>query len=758
MLAFKRILIMMMIISTGVSFPSYQEDEILVISDLPVEPSLLSSNLYTQKETDLRDARNTLVSLEGSVLISENDQVALYFNPLDASIDLLQKSTDYVWSSTINIDYAAKDQNDMPIYPDQTTEDDRGLNSFIWRNKVASPVWITYFAGSENNPQLREESLFESPMSTFEYTILSDVVFIELYFGISQVRLTYQVTLTERGFQIQLDQESIRESSNAKLASIAIYPFLGAAKKDLIPGYIMVPDGVGALFRFDQYDQFTSPYQKRLYGQDFAVSTFIDETSIIKDDLDITANTYGMVHGVNQQGYLTIIEEGQAYANMIVYPADVITDFFFAYTSFIVRSSYRQPLNQSQTNSVLRVQEEKNPFNIQMTYAFLANEQANYVGMANLYQQYVVSRDGLTLKSASMPPIHLDVLLQDNKRAFIGRDTFLMTHVRDLIEMVSSFDPTQKLILTLRGGSSVGYSGASLDVFPLSSRVGTQAEWDSLLNKDNVSVYIYVEPLKIYTSSSFHNQLMIARGRHLLPYRFVDDYGSYDYVNPYDYNTRLSQLHQDILDAGFDGIAYDNLGRLIYGSFGDQPFSREDMLHLSQDLTVSNGVFQPYDFAFGAQAIFDLPLTHSLHAKMTDTVPFLTYALAGYQDVFGSYHNYFGNTSHTLLKMIDFHVFPSFQVTQESPYLLLDSPNQTWISTRFDVWEDEIHRQSNVIFDVLSHVYGDTVESRFIPDVGISVITYQSGQQVLVNYTHETYVYDGVKIDPMSAFVREVIR
>ena len=59
---------MMMIISTGVSFPSYQEDEILVISDLPVEPSLLSSNLYTQKETDLRDARNTLVSLELSLI------------------------------------------------------------------------------------------------------------------------------------------------------------------------------------------------------------------------------------------------------------------------------------------------------------------------------------------------------------------------------------------------------------------------------------------------------------------------------------------------------------------------------------------------------------------------------------------------------------------------------------------------------------------------------------------------------------------
>jgi hypothetical protein len=60
-----------------------------------------------------------------------------------------------------------------------------------------------------------------------------------------------------------------------------------------------------------------------------------------------------LIHGVNQQGYLTIIEEGQAYATLTVYPADVITDFFFAYTTFIYRSSYRQPLNQSQTNTFM---------------------------------------------------------------------------------------------------------------------------------------------------------------------------------------------------------------------------------------------------------------------------------------------------------------------------------------------------------------------------------------------------------------------
>jgi len=754
-LVFKRILVMFFVLSTGVSFSNLENEAILVIGNYPVSQTLLSSNAYTQPETDLRNAINPLVSTEGSVLVDENEHLSLYINPEDLSIDIFQKDTEYVWSSTIHLDYAKKDENDEPLFPDQTTEGDRGLNSLIWRNKVASPVWISYFGGSENNPQLREESFFESSNSRFDLDILSNGISVQLFFGISQIELTYEVTLTERGFDVSLRQDSIKENSNALLSNVSIYPFFGAAKKELIPGYIMVPDGVGALFRFDQFEDFTSPYQKPFYGRDFAISTFVDETSITGDDLNLTANTYGLIHGINQQGYLNILKEGQAYATLTVYPADVITDFFFAYTTFTYRSSYRQPLNQSQTNSVLRVQEETNPFDIHMDYQLLSNEQANYVGMAQTYQEYLIQRENLELNLDAHQPLHLDILMQDNERAFIGRNTFLMTTAKDILNMIESFDDDM-LYLTLRGTSDHGYSGASLDIFPLSSDLGSKEDWESIFTKQNVSIYLYLEPLKLYTNGRFHSQLEIARGRHLLSYRFSDDYGTYDYVNPYNYEAYLESKIEAITAFGFDGVAFENLGNTIYGSFGDSPFTRGEMLDLTKPLVSHQTVYQGYDFAFGSDALFQMPLTHSQHAKMTDTVPFITYALAGYQDVFGPYHNYFGNTSNMLLKMIDFHVSPSFQITQESPYRLLNSPNQTWFSTRFSIWENEIHRQKNVIYDVLRDVQGETIINRLIPEIGISIVTYSSGNKIIINYTNEDYTYEDVTVEKMSAFFYEV--
>lgn len=109
-----------------------------------------------------------------------------------------------------------------------------------------------------------------------------------------------------------------------------------------------------------------------------------------------------------------------------------------------------------------------------------------------------------------------------------------------------------------------------------------------------------------------------------------------------------------------------------------------------------------------------------------------------------------------LLKMIDFHVSPSFQITQESPYRLLNSPNQTWFSTRFSIWENEIHRQKNVIYDVLRDVQGETIINRLIPEIGISIVTYSSGNKIIINYTNEDYTYEDVTVEKMSAFFYEV--
>jgi len=739
------------------SEPSILDEQAFIYNVTPVSQSYLASSRFTQPDDDLEITSNPYIHDVVLTKVSDNDALELHVDETNLAIYVYQKARDYWWSSTVFRDYAQTDDDDQPRYPELFQEGDRGLNSTLWRNRVHSPVWIGYFGGSSNSPQYREESLFDSTLSTYTFTTNNQGFSSQLYFAISDISMTLEVTLTDTGLIYNIDAESIIEHDDTlKLADIAIYPFFGAAKKDVIPGYIMVPDGIGTLFRFEDHEDFNAVYEKSFYGTDYAVrqpSSTVNAPII--DVQPLTANAYGMVHGVNQQGFLTIVDGAPEYARLVVYPAGVTTDFYFAYTSYTLRSSFRQPLNQSQTNTILRVQEELNPVNIHQITILLDNDDANYVGMANHYQSYLQTRGDITTDTVVTPALHLDILMSESERAFIGRDTFVMTHVSDVITFVEALQTqgAQNIVLTLRGTSSNGYSGTSLQEFPVASNLGSNAQFESLFNIQGLTVLLYVEPTHIYTLSSQSRRYDTSVGRHLLTYRFTDRYGTYDMIHPESMLTTLESLNADALAFGFDGLALDTIGHTLYSSFGNQIYTRASMKDAVRDVVSSSGTFMPYDYSFTSTYLFNVIADHSMYQSMKDTVPFLTYALAGYKDVFGRYHNFFGNTTNELLRMIDFRMMPSFIVTKESAYQLLQSPSSRWYTTSMSIWEDEIIRQYTLVSDALSQVASAQVIRRIIPMVGLSLVTYSNDITLGINYLDNAVTYMGITYEPMQVKV-----
>ena len=736
------------------------EESPIVFRDVSVPISYLASSRFTQPDQDLRDSVNPYIDNVDLEFVSENNLLELHVDPTNLAIYVYQKETDYWWSSTVFKDYAALDENDNPIYPELTNENDRGLRSTLWRNKVDSPVWIGYFGGSLESPQFREENIFDSSMSSFSFEKTLNGFSSNMYFAISEIEMTLEVSLSESGLVYEINPESfIEHDDENKLAEIAIYPFFGAAKRDVIPGYLMVPDGVGTLFRFDNYDGFESVYEKPFYGKDFAISQLSSDTSsTIISDQSLSANAYGMVHGIDQQGFLTIIDGSPSYANLVVYPPDVITDFFFAYTAYTIRSSYRQPLNQSQTNSVLRIQEDMNPVHIYQKTELIENSNANYVGMAQAYQSYLIARGDLKECNSDDIPMHLDILMSESKKAFIGRNTFEMTHINDVIELVQTlkFNGVEDIILTLRGTSTSGYSGTSLKELPVSASLGSISEFQALFDINGVTTQLYVEPTHLYEYSSQARRYDAAIGRHLLSYRFSDAYGTYDMIDPNDLLVAVEALKAEAIAFGFDGLALDTIGHTIYSSFGDTPVLRSEMQDAVSLLLQDQSVYMPYDFAFNATNLFHVISDHSMHAKMKDTVPFLTLALTGYKSMFGRFHNFFGNTQHELLRMIDFHLYPSFILSKESAYALLNSPSNMWYTTDMDIWQDEMIRQYNYLSSVYSLVSGETIVSRTVPEIGISLVTYSNGITLGINYLDVEVVYSGIRLNPLDVTVMEV--
>lgn len=716
--------------------PSYSDETYSTTSIAPSTSSLLS-NRYTQEE-DEEVATNPYVTLDGYYYLGKNDvsNIELYANVTDLSFRIVNLDTGYVWGSSFNYDYFDPEN---PLYD----EGDVGSN-VTWQNKFNSPVLVNYFLGSN----IKEETFF-SAGTTFNYMELTDGrigYMSHIKFGVSKVELDLYVYIDDQGLHYEIPYDSISDNANTPLASMTLFPFFGSSKRMRTPGYVMIPDGVGALIRIDDAKG-KSVYSKRFYGADLGLNLESSESYLY-------ANVYGMVQGVNQNGFLSIVEEGAGNAILTHVPSQNQSDMNWTYVTYEFRTSYTQYLNQSETSSIRLIQDAMNHFDIKQSYTFLEGEDANYVGMANTYQQYLVNMDLLrqnqTLTDISL---HLDVLAAENKSALIGRKTFSMTTVNQLQEIIDELISQNVLNLdvTYHGYGNGGYSYTAPNYTKFESKVGSKSEFNTLneMYGSNVSLFYDVSyPVVSLNNNSTSTKDMAQTISEVL---IQPDEDSYTY-NIEEAIASLTKDYEDMQAYGVDNLSYDRIGNLLYTNFKAEYSRSEVISYIQQLLEVSDtvAVSQPFSYLWFANVIYDIPMYSSQQSKFSDTVPFYSIVLSGYPTVYGRSSNFFSNTTNELLRMIDYHVYPSFYITYESAYLLLDSGSNNIFTSKFADWEDQIISQYQYVNDALSPVIGATFVSREILNTGFVKNTYSNGVVIYINYSGNDYSDQGHDVSAMS--------
>ena len=130
-----------------------------------------------------------------------------------------------------------------------------------------------------------------------------------------------EVILTDIGVEVSVPFDSIVEHSTFKLKNVIVYPFMGAIKRNRMEsGYLLIPEGVGALIRFKESEG-KGTYNGLFYGEDQGLSASVSLDSIRSQDGSLIqvpslgANMFGVIHGEDQNGLLTIIESGASYAS-----------------------------------------------------------------------------------------------------------------------------------------------------------------------------------------------------------------------------------------------------------------------------------------------------------------------------------------------------------------------------------------------------------------------------------------------------------
>jgi len=722
---------------------TYQADQLPVSRNI-LDQTYLSSNQFTQAD-DLTVVDNYLDVPNSYLKVGENSYYSLYMEAGSQAIRIVNKADGFIYGSSIS------------------TKDDN-LDNFntTWEGIVNSAVTIKYYDYNSKTGiyTTKEESLLKDPTSTATYQLIDNGFSANLFFGESGISLTLKVYLNGEFLTVEIPNESITEGDVYKLRNLKVFPFLGAVYANSIPGYIMVPDGSGALIRYQDIDVHSDIYEFRYYGQDNSIQ------SALESEPRLAFPVFGMVHGINQHGFISIIESGAEHGSLVVSPAKRNLKYYYSYNEFTYRSIYQTPLSESNaTNQTGRlvIEKEINSCDLIMHYQFLSGMEANYVGMANAYKDYLINQKSIYSRINVSDPVEIfiDIIGSETKEGFIFDEYLTMTSINQLEQIITDLlaNDVQPLVV-YKGYGSKGLTSMGMVTEGISSKLGSKQDIEALLEyieANQVRLFFQIDPITVYQDARFslyrdatrriNQNLLVSEGFTKTKY----------FIAPTSVENALISSLDNLSKEQIENFALDSIGYLLNSHYpnSENSYDRSEVSAVYQELLASTNqdflIYQTNDYLLEYTTDYILtPMSSSRYRIYSDTVPFVPYVLQGLMNKYSPYQNFNSSSRIELLKMVDFGVAPAYLLTWSSAYQLQNSELQQIYSSSYITWQERIISDYNYVHEGLDVIKAQTVVSRTYLDTGIYEITYDNGIKIIINYTNSAYDYLGDNISAIS--------
>ncbi|MDW8269740.1 MAG: DUF5696 domain-containing protein, partial [Anaerolineae bacterium] len=585
-----------------------------------------------------------------------------------------------------------------------------------------------------------------------------------LEYGIS---VGMRLQLEDEGVRVEVPFASIREANPDayRLGLVYLYPFLGATRGGKMPGYMVLPDGTGSLIRFADSTRAKNMFYGRYYGPDLGMIGSLPFDPEVNRPYPLSFPVFGMVHGEGQNAFLAVIEKGAAYGELVVHPAGILTNFNFLHNVFIYNESYFQATNRAGAGVTI-VQSRPNVFDVVVHYRFLTGPDADYVGMARSYRQYLLEKGLLRRVIADDPNIgiRLEFLGGDKEKVLLWHRFIPMTTVSQMAAILADLGVSNPEVIYY-GWQPLGASSMPPTKLALEEALGDLDELRALVEAVEAAgghFALYLNPqaaLRDEGGYSPRNDLALAiTNRDLRSFNRNQPYFLFSLTA---LERRFRPLAADVADRLGAGLALDGIGWTLYGDFRkSRPLNREETVAAYQALLAASpaalGFYRPNDYLWGlARAYYDMPLGDGGYIYTTETVPFLPIVLVGYLPCYGPALNFSPDLSRDILRQIDFGLYPSYFLTHEVTARMLNTRSNWIYTSSYAQWGESVRQTYARMNALLGPVRGQPIVARQRLAEGVFATTYANGRQIVVNYTDRPFAHDGLVVPPREALLKE---
>lgn len=786
------IIALTVMLSFGIAYGN-EPDDPLDGGDIPtnfgyVNQLLLESSRYTQTDDvpgEIINSYRSTYTLSwtdeqldtlGFELMFETDKLKVYFEKDSFSMMIENKETGYFWSSRPEFqgysgqredNVAARNLKNSGLWVQTVRVNDLGtLDVPIQQSilQIAEQSYLNDGAYDPANPDPLKPYIVEpgsyrknrAEVTIVEQTANSFTTRIEL----KQMLINFEVTISivDDKIEVYIPTEKIEElgeynpelerSFITRLLSISVFPFMGASREDRMPGYLVIPDGIGALIRTNQF--YNQTFQARFYGSD------LGQANSILPELSLPI--FGNIHEPNANGYYANILEGAEHSTLIAELWGSGTRYHRITNRFNVRNVYRFIINKAGEGNNT-ISNEFNPSDYRVQYTFLSDEDASYVGIAKDYRDLLIENEILSARennASDQIPIHLSYIMSDHEPAFIGTSRVEMTSARDIMNAYDLFKDAglSNQQLTLLGWSRDGFINRA----PYRTRL-----WDR--NVDDLIDHVKDDGNAIYFENNYTVASQASRGvnynrdvaRSLSRLKMVfrsrsltSQVNEMYYLYP-DSSLRFAKEDQSfIASTGASGFHISSLGNTLFSYYDGQNYYRTETIEYYREIAALFPevlLSRPNQYLFDYMSGYmDLPITNSQYDYFTDLVPLIPIVLKGSVSYYASYLNFNALAEDRLLTMVDFGVNPSYVLTEEETYEMRYTPASIFYTTTRSKYQEEIIETYHYLNDALSLVLDASIENREVIQTGLVRVTYDNGIVIYVNYTYQNLTAGGETI------------
>lgn len=603
-----------------------------------------------------------------SFVASENERFILEWDKTNKRIVFFDKERNISWSyvpyEAMEVKYDA-DGYEITNHP-----------------QIVSPINITVFDKSKqvfnkiigHNGCVKKNDFFVTPVD--------NGLSINYFFEKEQISVTVDYILRNDNLLVKIDPTKIQEGDTFQLTSVSLAPFFCSVKNKTDDTYLFVPSGSGALVYADEEKDDAIDVSEEMYG----IGSRVPDKSVIKTiTANLTMPVYGAKNGNNAM--FAIIEGASESTSIRVNSGNKNIGYSSVYADFEVRSHTTLYKNQN-WGSVYKFSNELTTNTLAVGFYPLYDDEANYVGMANQYREYL-TQNGMKKSTEEERMVNLEILGGTKTTISVlgvPYDTiYPTTTIEQAKEMVSEISEITKQnpIVQLCGFGDSGLDiGKIAGDFSINKKFGSNKdlkEFAEYCSNKKIGLYFDFDALQYKENSSVasvkKDSALAVNNRNIrLNYYYswcgtVDSTGK-GWNNSSNFTLIKRDLIPSILDEivvysnknNLNGISLSTLGRIAYSDNSNQKYYSKGQMPTQISSQINrvkeNGkkVLLSASNAYATQVadyVLDVPMKSSQYDFMDEDVPFYQIVFKGSIPIATQPVTMSGDVDETVLKAVE---------------------------------------------------------------------------------------------------------